>query len=86
MQNNIPPVRIGTMLQNVNSLPCSQAGSTGKNRDGKLGLREGGADVSRHIVGTFPAMAVEPAVFGGDSPEKLDQVMDDIRIGVFLNE
>ena len=46
---------------------------------------ESGADVRRHIIGSFDGVPVETIVFWYDAAEKRSEIVNDVRIGVLLD-
>jgi hypothetical protein len=85
VKHHAAPVRGRTVLENVNPLPGAERHSAIFDRDRELCQRECGADVRRHIVGTFHGVAVQPVVFRRQAAEKSIQVVDHVRIGVLLD-
>ena len=54
-------------------------------RDGQLRLRERGADVRGHIVGTLGGVPVPGRVFGREPLEELVEIADHVGIGILLD-
>ena len=64
----------------------SQAPAVPRQWGWRLGLRERGSDMRRHVVGAFAAMDVTRAILGRDLFEKSFKICPDVGVGVFLNE
>src|SRR5438105_3017661 len=66
MQDELAAVPGGAVLEDVDRLPRAERERAVDDRDRELGRGEGGADVRRHVVGTFGGMAVEAVVLRND--------------------
>ena len=72
------------MLEEVKSLPGSKYGAAGCDRDAQLGMGEHGAEMGRHVVGTFVVMDISRA-FGGETLEVGQDILSHRRIGILLD-
>src|SRR5581483_5176015 len=76
----------GPVLVEQDPLPCTEGGAALPDRDGEGGRGEGGADVCRHVVGTFGGVAEERVALRNQPVEEALQVAQHLRIGVLLDQ
>jgi hypothetical protein len=69
MHNNLPFMGMGAVLEQVNSLPDSQARFIFLHWYGQLGLGERGPDMCRHVVRAF-RLVLEKRIAIGNQPVK----------------
>jgi hypothetical protein len=75
---------VSTVLKDINTLPCPQAGAALLKRNRELGLSQGGLDMRGHVVGPLSGVAIW-AIERCDATEKILQIVTDIRVCIFLN-
>jgi hypothetical protein len=59
MQHDFAIMRRAAMLEEIDALPCAERELSVDDRNGKMRLRQRGADMRRHIVGPFHVMLVD---------------------------
>src|SRR5450631_380894 len=84
LQHDLAPVRTGTMLDQVDRLPCSQRQFASQDRDVQRTRRQHGLDMRRHVVGAFGAVGPS-GVLGRQPVERGHQIVEHRRIGIFLD-
>ena len=77
---------MGAVLEQVNSLPDSQARFIFLHWYGQLGLGERGPDMCRHVVRAFRLVLEKRIAIGNQPVKKLVQIFQNIRVSVFLNQ
>src|SRR5215831_7678198 len=80
-----PSVGGGTVLKNIDALPCSEAETALLHGNRELRQGEGGTDMCGHIVRPLDGVAVEAVVLGHEAAEEDVQVVDHVRVGVLLD-
>jgi hypothetical protein len=85
MQGDFSLVRRAAMLKEINTLPGPQRELALQDRNSKLHAGEGGADVSRHIIGAFVRVPIL-AVLWRYVIEKRLEVSAHVPRGVLLYE
>ena len=86
MQCDFTFMRTQPVLPQIDALPRAQreAGAGERNRELDGGQR--GANVSRHVIGTFVAMTEEHIAIGHEAGEETLEVAAHVGIGIFLND
>ncbi len=86
MQQHAPVVGRGPVLEQINVLPGSESQPAVQEWDGQMSLRQSGTDVRGHVVGALGIVPVVRVSIRDEPLEKGIEVMQHIRVGVFLNE
>jgi hypothetical protein len=86
MQHDLTPVRGGTMLKQIYSLPSSKDQPPRDNGNGQLRWQKRGSYMRRHVVGTFTSMNVARVILGRDLCKKSFEIGTNIGVGIFLNK
>ena len=73
------------MLEEINALPGPQNQAPLIERNRKLGKSKSGADMRRHIIGAFHRVPVQAVVFRYQAVEEGVEVVNHVRVGIFLN-
>ena len=75
-----------TMFPEINSLPGAQSQSATIDRDREIYRREGGADMSGHIIIAFGSVNEKRIAVRDETGEERLQIAPNIWVGVFLDE
>ncbi len=84
MHHHPAPVAMLPVFKQEYSLPASQGKAALLQRNGQVGLRQGGLDMRRHVVGALDSVA-KGAILGRDSAEKILQIPTHIGVSIFLD-
>jgi len=74
------------MLEKVYALPSSKQHPATADWDGQMALGERGLDMGRHVVGPLGGMAVEARFFRNQAAKEGLEVVQNVRVGIFLNQ
>jgi hypothetical protein len=86
MQNDLPPVGLAPMFEQIDPLPSAEHQPPRGNRDGKLGWRKRGPDMRGHVVWSFRLMNIALVVFWRDGLKKIFKISLNVWVGIFLNK
>jgi hypothetical protein len=86
VQNDAATPSRSTMLEQIYALPGSQGASAIANRNTHVGLREGGANMGRHIVPTLSRVSIQALIFRNNAVKEIIQITQHVEISVLLNE
>ena len=73
------------MFKQVNSLPRPEDRCAVHHGNGKAAIGQGGPDVRRHIVRPFTGMPIKRRILTNQPTKKCNEIVLNVRIGVFLD-
>ena len=85
MKDNAAAMLRRAMFKNINALPRSKYHAALFHGYGELCEGESGADVGGHVVRAFDGVAVEARIFGHEALEESVEVVDYVRVCIFLD-
>jgi len=86
VEREFPLVRLRAVLEKVYALPGSKLHLAAADWNRNVALGKRGLDMGRHIVGTLGRMAVEARIFRDQAAKEGLEVMQDVRVGILLDE
>ena len=85
VEHDLSAVRMGTVFEDIDTLPGPESQPAAYNRYRQLYLRQRGFQVSRHVIGAFRVMFVG-TILRRDPIEVGLNVDTHCRVGVLLNK
>jgi hypothetical protein len=86
MQCDLAPVRRAAMLDEVESLPGAEHEASVRERNRQLRRQQRGANMRRHIVGSFIGVAIAPRLLGGERAQEILEIGADLGRRILLDE
>lgn len=86
MQDDLPAMRIRTMLEKVDALPGAEQQTAVSDRDREVRLGKRRPNVCRHIVGAFGAMAVAGIARRSQPPKEVQKIGEHIGVRILLDQ
>ena len=83
---HLTPMWTGTMLEDINPLPCAQGQNSRIYRDRQAGIRQHSADVGSGVVGTFQVVGVPAISFRDEALHESLQVGAGGWVPVFADD
>lgn len=86
LENDFALMRSAAVFEQVETLPRAEGHMAVNDRNRERCMRQGRADVRRHVVGPFERVPIVFRVFGDQAFEEIAQVERHVGVGILLDD